>query len=337
MTLLGFYTPPLVGKRRELKHSQRGKARVMLSFLSRRFFSNLLALFIIITITFVMMKVIPGDPFTQERALPKEILESLREHYGLNDPLIQQYGRYLLSIVRWDLGPSFKYKTRTVNEIIKSGFPISALLGLEALLLSLTLGIFLGSIAALKQNRWQDYGAMLIALIGISVPSFILAACLQYLLSVKINLLPVARWGTFQQSILPALSLAALPTAFIARLTRSTMIEVLARDFIKTARAKGLSEWRVILNHGLRNALLPVVSYLGMLMANILTGSFVIEKVFGIPGLGQWFINSISNRDYTVIMGITVFYSFILLSTIFLTDVLYSWMDPRIRLSRKKA
>ena len=309
----------------------------MIRFLSKRFVANLLALFMIITITFFMMKAIPGDPFTQEKALPKEILESLKEHYGLNDPLMTQYGRYLVSVVKWDLGPSFKYKTRTVNDIIKSGFPVSAILGLEALFLSITIGVLLGSIAALKQNRWQDYGAMLIAVIGISVPSFILAAFLQYFLAIKIDLFPVARWGTFQQSVLPALSLAALPTAFIARLTRANMVEVLSRDYIKTARAKGLSETRVIVKHGLRNALLPVVSYLGMLMANIMTGSFVIEKVFGIPGLGQWFINSITNRDYTVIMGITVFYSFILLSAIFLADVLYSWIDPRIKLTRSRA
>ncbi|MFN0064836.1 MAG: ABC transporter permease [Chlamydiales bacterium] len=306
-------------------------------YIVRRLFSNLFALWVIITITFFLMKVIPGDPFTEEKALPKEILESLRDHYGLNDPLLQQYGRYIKSVAKWDLGPSFKYKTRTVNDIIKSGFPISLTLGLEALFISIPLGIFLGSIAALKQHRWQDYGAMLMAVIGISVPSFILAAFLQYFLAIKIDLFPVARWGTVQQSILPALSLAALPTAFIARLTRTNMIEVLTMDYIKTARAKGISEFRVIFKHALRNAILPVITYLGMLTANILTGSFIIEKVFGIPGLGQWFINSITNRDYTVIMGITVFYSVILLSAIFCVDILYGWIDPRIKIGRKES
>ncbi|MCP5470361.1 MAG: ABC transporter permease [Chlamydiales bacterium] len=307
----------------------------MIRYLARRFFANLLALFVIITVTFFLMKAIPGDPFTQEKALPKEVLDSLYQHYGLNDPLMKQYGHYLISIAKWDLGPSFKYKTRTVNDIIKSGFPISMILGIEALLIALTVGIFLGSIAALKQNKWQDYGSMLVAVIGISVPSFILAAFLQYILAIKLDLFPVARWGTIQQSILPALSLAALPTAFIARLTRANMVEVLSKDYIKTARAKGASEGRVLFIHGLRNALLPVISYLGMLMANILTGSFVIEKVFGIPGLGQWFINSITNRDYPVIMGITIFYSCILLFAIFMVDVLYCWIDPRIRLTRR--
>jgi oligopeptide transport system permease protein len=306
----------------------------MITYMARRLFANLLALWVIITITFFLMKAIPGDPFTQEKALPKEILESLYEHYKLNDPWYLQYLNYLKSVVTWDLGPSFKYKSRTVNAIINSGFPISATLGLEALLLAVAFGITLGAIAALKQNQWQDYLGMVVAVIGISVPSFILAATLQYLLAIKLDLLPVARWGTFQQSIMPALALAALPTAFIARLTRSNMVEVLTMDYIKTARAKGLSASAVVIKHALRNALLPVITYIGMLTANILTGSFIIEKIFGIPGLGQWFINSITNRDYTVIMGITVFYSLILLSTIFLVDITYGWIDPRLKIKR---
>lgn len=306
-------------------------------FLIKRLFSNLIALWVIITVTFFLMKAIPGDPFTQEKALPKEILQSLYEHYKLNDPWHTQYLNYLKSIVRWDLGPSFKYKARTVNDIINSGFPVSAILGLEALLIALCCGVFLGTIAALKQHQWQDYLSMFIAVIGISVPSFILAAFLQYLFAIKLDLFPVARWGTFQQSILPALSLAALPTAFIARLTRANMMEVLAMDYIKTAKAKGISNFRVIIHHAWKNALLPVVTYLGTLTANILTGSFIIEKIFGIPGLGQWFINSVTNRDYTVIMGLTVFYSFILLTAIFCVDILYCWIDPRIQLSQKRA
>ena len=314
-----------------------GKGSLMGSYIRKRFFSNLLALWVIVTITFFLMKAIPGDPFTQEKALPKEILNSLYEHYKLNDPWHVQYGNYLKSILVWDLGPSFKYKARTVNDIIKSGFPVSAILGLEALSISLFFGVSLGALAALKQNRWQDYLAMVVAVIGISVPSFILAAFLQYFFSIKLDLFPVARWGTFQQSVLPALALAALPTAFIARLTRANMIEVLSMDYIKTARSKGIGSGLVIIKHGLRNALLPVVTYLGTLTANILSGSFIIEKIFGIPGLGQWFINSITNRDYTVIMGITVFYSIVLLSVIFLVDLAYGWIDPRIKLDKRRA
>jgi oligopeptide transport system permease protein len=308
----------------------------MTLYIVKRFFANLLALWVIVTITFFLMKAIPGDPFTQEKALPKEILESLYAHYKLNDPWYIQYGNYLKSIVTWDLGPSFKYRARTVNDIIRSGFPISAILGLEAMLLAVSCGVFLGTVAALKQNQWQDYASMVIAVIGISVPSFILAASLQYVLSIKLDLLPVARWGTFKQSIMPAVALAALPTAFVARLARANMVEVLSMDYIKTARSKGLSDWVVIIKHGLRNALLPVVTYVGMLTANILTGSFIIEKIFGIPGLGQWFINSITNRDYTVIMGITVFYSIILLAAIFFVDLAYAWIDPRIKITGKK-
>jgi oligopeptide transport system permease protein len=307
----------------------------MTCYILKRLCANLLALWVIITITFFLMKAIPGDPFTQEKALPKEILQSLYEHYKLNDPWYIQYGNYLKGILTWNLGPSFKYKARTVNDIINTGFPISAILGLEAMLLAISCGIILGTIAALKQNQWQDYLCMVVAVIGISVPSFIMAAFLQYLLSIKLDLLPVARWGTFKQSIMPALALAALPTAFIARLTRANMVEVLSMDYIKTARSKGLSDLTVLIRHGMRNALLPVITYLGMLTANILTGSFIIEKIFGIPGLGQWFINSITNRDYTVIMGVTVFYSFILLSAIFIVDIAYSWIDPRIKIGSK--
>lgn len=309
----------------------------MKRYLLSRLGATLLSLWVIITITFFLMKAIPGDPFTQEKALPKEILQSLYEHYKLNDPWYVQYGNYLKGIVTWDLGPSFKYKSRTVNEIIRSGFPISATLGLEAMAIALFSGVTLGSLAALKQNKWQDALSMVVAVLGISVPSFILAAFLQYFLSIKLDLFPVARWGTFAQSVLPAISLAALPTAFIARLTRASMVEVLGMDYIKTARAKGMSPRRVIMAHGLRNAILPVVTYLGTLTTNILVGSFIIEKIFGIPGLGQWFINSITNRDYTVIMGITVFYSALLLTSMLVVDLLYPWIDPRITLTRREA
>lgn len=305
----------------------------MLRYLIKKLSSNFLALFVIVSATFFLMKALPGDPFTQEKALPKEVLQSLYEHYKLNDPWYIQYGNYLKSILTWDLGPSFKYKSRTVNDIINKGFPISALLGLSALSVALFFGILLGTLAAGWKNRWQDTVCMIAAISAISVPSFILAAFLQYIFAIKLNILPVARWGTFSQAILPILALAALPTAFIARLTRASMVDALSMDYIKTAQAKGLSYWSIIFRHGLRNALLPVVTYIGMLMANILTGSFIIEKIFGIPGLGQWFINSITSRDYTVIMGITVFYSIILLSAIFLIDIVYGLIDPRIKLT----
>lgn len=296
----------------------------------------LLSLIIIITATFFLMKAIPGDPFTQEKDIPPEIYKSMMAHYGLDKPTYVQYFNYLKSVATWDFGPSFKYKTQTVNDIISSGFPVSLALGLEALLLALGLGVLLGVIAALHHNKWQDYSAMIIAVIGISVPSFILASFFQYIFAMKLGWLPVARWGTFQHTILPVLSLAALPIAFIARLTRSNMLEVLQQDYIKTAKAKGLKGSVITIRHALRNALLPVVTFLGPLTAGILTGSFIVEKIFGIPGLGMHFVTSISNRDYTVIMGITVFYSIILLLMVLLVDIAYGLIDPRIKLASGK-
>ncbi|MBI3236236.1 MAG: ABC transporter permease [Chlamydiales bacterium] len=296
----------------------------------------LTSLFLVATLTFFLMHAIPGDPFTQERAIPEEILQSLKAYYGLDEPLFTQYLKYMKGIATFELGPSFKYQGRTVNQIISEGFPVSLILGLEALFISLSCGILFGSIAALKQHRWQDKTMMVLAVLGISVPSFIMATFLQYLLAMKLDLLPVARWGSFSQTIMPAISLAALPTAFIARLTRSNMIEVLQQDYIQTAKAKGLGSVPILIRHARRNALLPVLTYLGPLTASVLTGSFAIEKIFGIPGLGQWFVMSITNRDYTVIMGVTVFYSTILLLSIFLVDLLYCVIDPRIQYGEKR-
>lgn len=295
-----------------------------------------LAFFVIVTVTFFLMKAIPGDPFTQEKNIPREILQAMYKHYGLNDPLLTQYLNYLKSILSGDLGPSFKYDSLTVNEIIKDSFPVSALLGLEALLLSLSMGMLLGTFAALKFNRWQDHLLMLISVMGISIPSFILATFLQYIFAMKLKILPVARFESFAHSILPALSLCALPTAMIARLIRSSMLEVLQQDYIKTAHSKGLSRRSVLFRHTLRNSLMPVVTYLGTLTANILMGSFVVEKIFGIPGLGQWFVIGITNRDYTVIMGITVFESLVLLLLMFTVDFIYAYVDPRIKMSSYK-
>ncbi len=299
-------------------------------FFLKKLLILLLTLWVIITITFVLMRSIPGDPFLQEKALPEEILTAMREHYGLNDPWHVQYGRYLRSVATWDLGPSFRYKARSVNEIIADGFPVSAILGVEALLLAVGAGVLLGTVAALRKGRWQDYGAMLLAIGGISVPSFILASLLQYFFSLKLGWFPVARWGTVAHSVLPAVALAAFPMAFVARMTRANLIEVMQQDYIKTARVKGLGEGAVVMRHGLRNALLPVVSYLGQLSVNVLTGSFIIEHIFGIPGLGRHLVTSVLNRDYTVIMGTAVFYSALLLVVIFLIDLLYAVMDPRI-------
>ncbi len=285
----------------------------MIKYLAKKGGILLLSLFLVTTLTFFLMHAIPGDPFVQDKAIPEEILRALHKHYGLDQPLYVQYLKYLDGILHFDFGPSFKYEGRTVNNIISDGFPVSLCLGMEALVLSVFGGIVLGSIAALNHLRWQDQLTMVLAVVGISVPSFILASFLQYLLAMKLDLLPVARWGSFAQTIMPALSLAALPMAFIARLTRSNMIEVMQQDYIQTAKSKGLNAFQIIVRHVTRNALLPVVTYLGPLAAAVMTGSFAIEKIFGIPGLGQWFVTSITNRDYTVIMGTTIFYSAILM------------------------
>jgi len=308
----------------------------MTKFLLKKIFILLISLFMVASLTFALMQMIPGDPFTQEKAVPEEILKAMYRHYGLDQPWYVQYFRYMKGLITWDLGPSFKYQGRSVTEIIREGFPVSMTLGLEALILSIFFGVSLGCIASLKHLKWQDHFTMVLAVLGISVPSFILATFLQYLISMKLDVLPVARWGSFEHSILPALALAALPMAFIARLTRSNMVEIMQQDFIQTAKSKGLNSFQILLKHALRNALLPIVTYLGPLTTAILTGSFAVEKIFGIPGLGQWFVMSITNRDYTVIMGTTVFYSAILMLSVFLVDLLYCFIDPRIQLISKK-
>jgi oligopeptide transport system permease protein len=295
----------------------------------------LLSLLGIITLTFTLMHMIPGDPFLQEQAIPEEILQSLYRYYGLDQPWYIQYWKYIKGVATWNLGPSFKYEGRTVNQIISSGFPVSFCLGSLALLISLLCGITLGTISAWYHNKWRDHAAAVVSVLGISIPSFLIATLLQYIFCIKLQLFPVARWGTLSHAILPAISMAALPTAFIARLTRSNMIEVLQQDYILTAKSKGISTMRLMLRHVMRNALLPVVTYAGPLTASVLTGSFVVEKIFAIPGLGYWFVMSVSNRDYTVILGVAVFYSCILLLCVFFVDILYAFIDPRIRTATK--
>lgn len=308
----------------------------MISYLVKKAAILLVSLWVIATSTFFLMHAVPGDPFTQEKAIPEEIMKALYRHYGLDQPMYVQYLKYMKGLITWDLGPSFKYQGRTVNQIISEGFSVSFVLGLEALFLSVFGGIFLGTVAALKRERWQDQMTMVIAVLGISVPSFIMASFMQYFFAMKLDLLPVARWGSFAQTVMPAISLAALPMAFIARLTRSNMAEVLEQDYIQTAKAKGLGQMAIIFKHVMRNALLPVVTYLGPLTAAVITGGFAIEKIFGIPGIGQWFVMSITNRDYTVIMGTTVFFSVILLLCVFVVDLVYCLVDPRIKSPRSE-
>lgn len=305
----------------------------MIRYLGKRILFMIISLFLIITVTFFLMHAIPGGPFTTEKNVPEEIQKALEAYYGIDKPLGEQYVDYLKGVITWDLGPSFSEKSSTVNDVINRGFPVSAHLGLQAIAIAVTGGITLGVIAALRHNKWQDYSAMVIAVLGLSVPSFILASFYQYFFAIKWGLFPIAKWESFEHTVLPSLALSALPMAFIARLTRSNMIEVLAQDYIKTAKAKGLNTVVITVKHAVRNALLPVITYLGPLSAQILTGTFVIERIFGVPGLGREFVMSITNRDYTVIMGTTVFYSIILIVMVLLVDIAYTIVDPRIKLN----
>lgn len=308
----------------------------MLRFVIRRIIFSLISLFIIVSATFFLMKAVPGDPISSENDdIPDEILESMRDHYGLNDPLYIQYGNYLKSVITWDLGPSYTYKGTTVNEIINAGFPVSFILGMISIFIGVGGGLILGVISALNHNRAPDYIAMVVSVIGISVPNFILAALLQYVLAIKLGWFPVAKWGTVKQVVLPSLALSALPLAYVARLTRSSMLEVLSENYIKTAKSKGIERWVITYRHALRNALIPVITYIGPMAVSVLTGTFVIEKIFGIPGLGSHFVMSIMNRDYTVIMGTAVFYSVLLLLIILLIDLSYGIIDPRIKVSQE--
>lgn len=303
----------------------------MVIYILRRILSSIFVILIIITITFILMHAIPGGPFTREKELPPEILKNIEARYKLDQPLYKQYFDYLKNLIKFDLGPSFKYEDRTVNQIIEEGLPVSAILGLSATLLALIIGIPAGIISALRHNRFLDNLVMLFATFGVSIPNFIIAAVLMFVFALKLKLLPAALWGDFSNAILPVAALSLHPTAFIARLTRSTLIEVLNQDYIRVARAKGLSWFYVIYRHALKNAIIPVVTYLGPLLAGILTGSFVIENIFAIPGLGKYFVTSIYNRDYTVILGVTIFYSLLLIFLNLLVDIIYVYLDPRIK------
>jgi oligopeptide transport system permease protein len=304
----------------------------MVPFLFKKLLILLASLWVVVTGTFFLMHAIPGDPFIGDRVIPEEIMRSLYAYYGLDQPLLVQYGKYLNGLLHGDLGISMVYQGRTVSSFIGEALPVSAMLGLLALSVAIPSGILLGTIAAMKRSRWQDTAAMVISTIGISVPNFVISSFLQYLFCMKFHLFPVARWESPAHAVLPMLALAALPTAFIARLTRSNMVEVLQQDYIRTALAKGLPFFQIALRHGLRNAILPIVTYLGPVATQILTGSFMIERIFAIPGLGQWMIHSIHGRDYPMILGLTVFFSALLMVSMFLVDIAYSLLDPRIRI-----
>nr|WP_275587110.1 ABC transporter permease [Paenibacillus elgii] len=303
----------------------------------KRFVSMLVTLWLIVTITFFLMHTIPGSPFDRDgKEANPAVVQNMMAFYHLDKPVYVQYALYLKSLLTLDLGPSISHYPESVNAMIERGFPVSFQLGIVALLLAIASGIALGTAAALRQNGLIDYIAMVLAVIGIAVPNFVVAPLLIKYIAVEWELLPVATWGTWKHVVLPAVALSTGPIAIIARLTRANMVEVLTQDYIETARAKGLSPVTIVFKHALRNAVLPVVTLVGALLANVLTGSFVIEKIFAIPGMGKYFVDGINNRDYAVIMGTTVFYSALLIFMMFLVDIAYSLIDPRIKLHGKE-
>ena len=304
----------------------------MLRFITSRFLQSLLALFIVISATFFMVRFVPGGPFTAEKAVTPEILKNLEAHYGLNQPLWRQYLDYLGRLARGDLGPSFKYPNRTVNEIIADKLPVSLELGVISLGLALAVGIGLGTLAAVRRNTWIDYVASTFGMFGISVPTFVVGPLLVLGLAIHLGWFNASGWYTARDRVLPALVLGIAYAAPISRLTRGGLLEILHQDFIRTARAKGASEFRVVTRHALRGGLLPVVSFLGPAVAGILTGSFVIETIFQIPGIGREFVNSAFNRDYTLVLGTVILYAVLIMALNLAADIAQAWMNPKVRL-----
>lgn len=305
----------------------------VIRFIFRRIAVSIPVIFLVATTTFFILRLAPGGPFLSEKAIPPEIQANLQAKYGLDQPLWVQYGRYLRSLLRLDLGPSYKYPERTVNEIIAEGFPVSLLLGLAALIFALIIGIPAGIVAAVKHRGLLDRLTMSVVLVGISVPTFVLGPLFIFFLSLTLYWFPPALWGSPEQLVLPAITLGMPYSVYIARLTRTEMLEVLQQDYIRTARAKGVGEFRLLWRHALNGALLPVVSFLGPAVADLVTGSIVIEKIFAIPGLGRYFVESAFSRDYTVVMGTVLFYAVLLIAANLAVDVLYRFLDPRIEYS----
>ncbi|ARJ51418.1 oligopeptide ABC transporter permease [Staphylococcus lutrae] len=307
----------------------------MLRYTLKRLLYMVISLFIIITITFFLMKLMPGSPFNDEK-LSEQQKTILNEKYGLNDPLPVQYANYMKNVVKGDFGNSFQYDNQPVWDLIKPRLVPSVQMGLFAMVIGVILGVILGVIAATRQNSWVDYLATFISVIAISVPSFVLAVLLQYVFAVRLQWFPVAGWEGLSTAVLPSLALSAVVLATVARYIRAEMIEVLSSDYILLARAKGNSTARVLFGHALRNALIPVVTILVPMLASILTGTLTIENIFGVPGLGDQFVRSITTNDFSVIMAITLLFSTLFIVSIFIVDVLYGLIDPRIRLQGGK-
>ncbi len=303
----------------------------MLRYTVLRLLGAVPTLFLLIALAFFLIRAAPGGPFDAEKALPPEIEANLRAAYHLDEPLPRQFARYVGSLARGDFGPSFQYRDYTVTELIATGLPVSFRLGLSAMLLAVVVGVAAGTIAAIRRNRPADHAVMALAMTGISIPNFVLAPILILVFAVYLDWLPAGGLGGFAHMVLPVIALALPQIAWIARITRGSMTEVLSSDFIRAARAKGLSDRDVVLRHALRPAMIPVVSYLGPATAAVLTGSVVIEEIFGLPGIGRYFVQGALNRDYTLVMGVVVFYGVVIILLNFLVDLAYAVLDPKVR------
>lgn len=307
----------------------------MLRFIGRRLLVAIPTLFLVVTLAFFMMRAAPGSPFDMDRKLSPEIEANVMAKYGMDKPLGAQYADYIKGVLQGDFGPSLKYKDKTVLQILQENYKVSLILGLSAITLAGAIGVTLGVLAALKQNGWVDYGVMGVAIVGVCIPTFVTAPLLVLLFGSILQWLPNGGWngGAIQNLVLPITVLALPQIAIISRLTRAGMIEVLQSNYVRTARAKGLPAHRVVFKHALRAAILPLVSYLGPACAGLLTGSLVVEKIFNLPGLGKFFVISALQRDYTVVMGMVIFYAGLILFLNLIADLLYAVLDPRVRLS----
>jgi oligopeptide transport system permease protein len=304
---------------------------VMLKYIIQRVFSALVTIWFIMTVTFFLMNAIPGDPFTNEKMRDLALRDAMMAKYGLDRPLLVRYGKYILDYLRGDFGLSYAKRGLTTNQIIAAGFPYSLRIGVYSSVMVLVLGIFFGLLAALRHNKIVDRALMVFSTLGATIPSFVFATGFLYVFSKVLGLVPPFGVELWQGYIGPVTVLGIFSLAYVVRLTRSSLLDVLGRDYIRTARAKGLPEWKVLGKHAMRNAILPVLSYMGPMFAALITGSLVVEKVFGVPGIGSLFTTSILNRDYTLIMGITVFFAILLVFFVLVMDIFYVLIDPRIR------
>ncbi|NQZ51636.1 MAG: oligopeptide ABC transporter permease OppB [Moritella sp.] len=305
----------------------------MLKFILKRILEAIPTMLVLITVSFFLMRFAPGSPFSSERALPPQVMANINAKYGLDKPVLEQYLTYLTNVIQGDLGPSFKYKDFTVNELVASALPVSAKIGAFAFVFALIFGVFVGTMAALRQNTWLDYSIMSTAMIGVVLPSFVLAPGLIYLFSIDLGWFPAGGWldGSLKYMVLPVLGMSMLYVATFARITRGSMIETLNSNFIRTARSKGLSFPYIVMKHALKPAMLPVVSYMGPAFVGIITGSVVIETIFGLPGIGKLFVNAAFNRDYSLVMGITILIGFLFILFNAVVDILLAYIDPKIR------